>query len=153
MGSVALSGEVTHKLDVPVQINGPTLITALLGANLANDKATGEALQAAGAALQADPTNVTLQANVATAQVNYAAAQADNNELDMQVFNAAEGSEIEGFRLFDVSQVQMTAIQFFDQVAGASRVTLIGEAAMTYVHSFDEDSSLKFGRNDIFGHP
>jgi len=153
VGSVALSGEVTHKLDVPVQINGPTLITALLGANLADDKVTGEALQAANIAYQADQANMTLLGELATANANYVAAQANNNELDTQVFNAAEGSEIEGFRLFDVSQVQMTAIQFFDQVAGASRVTLIGEAAMTYVHGFDEDSSLKFGRNDIYGHP
>mgnify|MGYP000001358588 FL=1 len=154
VGSVALSGEVTHKLDVPIQINGPTLITAMLGANLANDKVTGEALQAANVAFQADQANPVLQANLATANANYVAAQADNNEMDLIALNADEGSEIDGFRLFDVSQVQVTAIQFFDQVAGANRITVIGEAGMSFVHSFDESQdALKFGRSDIFGHP
>jgi len=64
------------------------------------------------------------------------------------------GEHVEGTREFDVSQVQMTAIKFFDQVAGASRVTLIGEAGYTYISSFDEGSdAIKFGRSDIFGTP
>ena len=167
VGSMALSGELSHKKDVPIQINGPTLITAMLYGNYADDKATGAAAQAAGAAaqaagaaLQGDPTNTTLQANLtaaqntlADAQAAYGVAVANNNEMDALALNADANTQIDGFRLFDVSQVQMTAIQFFDQVAGASRVTLIAEAAVTYVHGFDEDSSLKFGRSDIFGHP
>ncbi len=60
----------------------------------------------------------------------------------------------EGSRNFDISQVQMTAIKFFDQIAGASRVILIGEAGYTFIHGFDEGSdAIKFGRSDIFGTP
>jgi hypothetical protein len=48
----------------------------------------------------------------------------------------------------------MTAIKFFDQVAGASRVTLIGEAGYTYIDNFAEGADeIKFGRSDIFGTP
>jgi len=60
----------------------------------------------------------------------------------------------EGSRNFDISQVQMTAIKFFDQIAGASRVILIGEAGYTFIHGFDEGAdAIKFGRSDIFGTP
>jgi len=60
----------------------------------------------------------------------------------------------EGSRNFDISQVQMTAIKFFDQIAGASRVVLIGEAGYTFIHGFDEGAdAIKFGRSDIFGTP
>jgi len=49
--------------------------------------------------------------------------------------NAAEdGSVLDGCRLFDVAQAQVTAIKFFDQVGGANRITLIGEAGYTFVH-------------------
>lgn len=118
LGPVALSGEVNHKLDVPVQINGTSMISALLGAHVQDSIAGNE------------------------------------NELDLLVAAADEGAEIDGFRLFDVSQVQFTATQFFDRIAGASRVTLVGEAAMTYVHGFDESSdAIKFGRAGTFAHP
>jgi len=73
---------------------------------------------------------------------------------EIQNLGLLPGEHVEGTREFDVSQVQMTAIKFFDQVAGASRVTLIGEAGYTYISSFDEGSdAIKFGRADIFGTP
>ncbi len=73
---------------------------------------------------------------------------------EIQNLDLAPGELVEGTREFDVSQVQVTAIKFFDQVAGASRVTLIGEAGYTYISSFDEGSdAIKFGRSDIFGTP
>lgn len=118
VGSMVLSGEVNHKLDMPVQINGSAMVSALLGAHVKDN------------------------------------IEGNENELDLLVAAEEEGAEIEGFRLFDVSQVQMTATQFFDRVVGASRVTFIAEAAMAYVHSLDESSdAIKFGRTGNFGHP
>jgi hypothetical protein len=146
VGSVALSGEVSYKKDVPVQINGPQMITALLGANLADDGVALNQLQAAQASGDADA--------IAAAQAAQLAATENNNVLDQELAAVTGGSEVDGYRLFDVSQAQLTAIQFFDQVAGANRLTLVGEVGMSYVHSFDEgDDAIKYGRSDIFGSP
>ena len=146
VGSVALSGEISHKQDVPVQINGPQMITALLGANLADDGVAANQMDAAQQSGDADA--------IAAAGAAQLAATQNNNSLDLELAAVEGGSEVDGYRLFDVSQVQVTAIQFFDQVAGASRITVVGEVGMSYVHSFDEgDDAIKYGRSDIFGAP
>lgn len=110
VGSVALSGEISHKMDAPIQINGPMLIGTLVRGS------------------------------------------SSATELNA-VYDATQDGEIaEGYRLFDISQVQVTAIKFLDQMAGASRMTLIGEAGYTFIHSFVEGvDAIKFGRSDIFG--
>ncbi len=109
VGSMALSGEVSHKMDMPLQMNATQLL---------------------GAALTGMSTAPQLVADV----------------------NAAEdGSVLDGFRLFDVSQAQLTAIKFYDQVGSASRITLIGEAGYTFIHGLDEsDDAIKFGRSGIY---
>ncbi|MEH6343480.1 MAG: DUF1302 domain-containing protein [Bermanella sp.] len=108
VGSVALSGEVSHSVDTPVQINGVSFISTLLG-------------------LPTSSTELT----------------ALTQEADI---------DIEAFRLFDISQAQVTAIKFFDQVAGASRIALVGEVGYTYIHGFDEgDTDIKYGRSDVYG--
>ncbi len=108
VGSVALSGEVSHSMDIPVQINGVDSTRTLLGL----------------------PTSST-------------ALTALSQQADI---------DVDGFRLFDISQAQVTAIKFFDQVAGASRIAVVGEVGYTYIHSFDEsDDAIKFGRSDVYG--
>ncbi len=108
VGSVALSGEVSHSKDTPVQIHGVSFISTLLG-------------------LPTSSTELT----------------ALTQEADI---------DIESFRLFDISQAQVTAIKFFDQVAGASRIALVGEVGYTYIHGFDEgDTEIKYGRSDVYG--
>ena len=109
VGSVAVSGEVSHKKDVPLQINATQLLTAGL---------TG---------------------------------QSTSPELAADVAATANGSDFDGYRLFDVSQAQFTLLQFFDRFLGASRYTLIAEAGYTFVHDFDEsDDAIKFSRAGIF---
>ncbi len=108
VGSVALSGEVSHSVDTPVQINGVSFISTLIG-------------------LPTSSTELT--------------ALTQEGDID-----------IEAFRLFDISQAQVTAIKFFDQVAGASRIALVGEVGYTYIHGFDEgDTEIKYGRSDVYG--
>ncbi len=112
VGSMALSGEVSHTKDLPIQINGPSIISTLL---------TGESKA---------------------------------TELEDAYKNSIAGEDIQGYRSFDVSQVQVTAIKFIDQFAGASRMTLIGEAGYTFIHDFAAGpNDLRFGRSDIFGVP
>ncbi len=108
VGSVALSGEVSHSIDTPVQINGVSFISTLLGI----------------------PTS----------------------SAELTALSQGADIDVEAFRLFDISQAQVTAIKFFDQVAGASRIALVGEVGYTYIHSFDEsDDAIKYGRSDVYG--
>ncbi|MNE14733.1 hypothetical protein D3C80_1076210 [compost metagenome] len=52
-----------------------------------------------------------------------------------------------------VLQTQMTATQFFDQVLGASRLTLVGEVGYNRINGLGEadGTDLRFGRSGIFG--
>ncbi len=112
LGSVAVSGEISHQLEAPIQINGNMLIQAMAFGAIAS------------------------------------------SATEIQSLELAPGDTIAGFRGFDISQAQFTAIKLFDQVAGANSLTLVGEAGYTYIHGFDEGSdAIKYGRSDIFGTP
>jgi hypothetical protein len=60
------------------------------------------------------------------------------------------GAVVQGWDPLDVTQVQVTAIKFIEQVLGASRLTLIGEVGATFVDGA-EDSDMLYGRNTTFG--
>ncbi len=60
------------------------------------------------------------------------------------------GAEFKGWGAFDVTQMQMTAIQFFDNVLGASRVTFIGEVGVIMTDDI-EDERQRYGRNSSYG--
>ena len=107
VGSVALSGEISHAKDVPVQINGIHFIRSLLGLGTSS------------------------------------------TELNA---TAAQGGVLKGYDLYDISQAQVTAIKFFDQVAGASRIALVGEVGYTYINDFEDGATAtKYGRSDVYG--
>ena len=117
VGGMALSGEVSHKKDLPVQINSTQLITAALAGTTAGLASKG----------------------LVSAELDAAAALAEN------------GGVLQGYNQFDVSQIQITGIKFFDQVAGASRVTLITEAGYTLIHDFEEGEGVtKYGRAGLY---
>ncbi len=115
IGSVALSGELTHKKDLPIQINGSQLITG----SLAGTTQTPE----------------------------LAFLGMTSTVLDAQIESLQPGDTVKGYRTFDVSQLQFTAIQFFDRVLGADRLTLVEELGYTFIHDFEEGADqIKFGR-------
>lgn len=66
-------------------------------------------------------------------------------------FNAAAPGRVNGHDTVGVSQAQVTVVKFLDQVAGASRVTLIGEAGANYVHDLPDASERAYGRSPVFG--
>ncbi len=55
-----------------------------------------------------------------------------------------DGEAIAIYELFDVTQVQVTAIQLIDQVLGASSIAIIGEAGFTHINDFDENGITKY---------
>ncbi|MBE0486640.1 DUF1302 domain-containing protein [Marinobacter sp.] len=61
------------------------------------------------------------------------------------------GKPVEGYDRFKVSQAQFTLIKFFDQVMGASRLSLITEFGATYVHDLPDKSEARYGRSGTFG--
>ncbi|MET4027683.1 hypothetical protein ABIE59_003226 [Marinobacter sp. MBR-99] len=61
------------------------------------------------------------------------------------------GKAVEGYDRFKVSQAQFTLIKFFDQVMGASRMSLITEFGATYVHDLPDSSEARYGRSGTFG--
>lgn len=77
---------------------------------------------------------------------------APGNPANSRILNTPFGGEIRGFDEFNITQVQTGLIKNFDQVMGASRLTLVGELGWTHVHGLDEgDDAIKYGRNGIFG--
>lgn len=67
-----------------------------------------------------------------------------------RVTAAGFGEEVNGYDQFDVTQIQITALHFFERVLGASRLTVIGEAGMILTDGV-EDADQKYGRNAVFG--
>ena len=61
------------------------------------------------------------------------------------------GEDLHGYRRKEVTQVQTTFTHFFDQVMGASRMTLVGEVGMTYVGGLESTSELRYGRDPVYG--
>lgn len=67
-----------------------------------------------------------------------------------RVVAAGRGEEIRGYDEFDVTQMQVTALHFFERVLGASRLTVIGEAGIIFTDGI-EDADQRYGRNSVFG--
>ena len=58
------------------------------------------------------------------------------------------GDSLEGYDLYDVWQAQITFIKFFDQVAGASRLSFVSEVGATYIQDLGDGV---YGRSSAFG--
>jgi len=61
------------------------------------------------------------------------------------------GSTLHGYNRKEITQFQTTFIHFLDQVMGAARVTLIGEAGMVHVGGLEKTSEARYGRDAVFG--
>ncbi|MCR4508783.1 DUF1302 domain-containing protein [Pseudomonas sp. 32.2.56] len=61
------------------------------------------------------------------------------------------GGEINGYRRKEVTQFQTTFTHFFDQVMGASRLTLVGEIGVVHVGGLESSNNTRYGRDPIYG--
>ena len=75
----------------------------------------------------------------------------DNPYADASVLDGAPGATRHGYNRKEVTQVQTTFTHFFDQVMGASRLTLVGEIGMTFVGGLEHSSEARYGRDPVFG--
>ncbi len=56
-----------------------------------------------------------------------------------------------GYRRKEITQLQTTFTQFFDQVMGAERLTLVGEVGWTHVGGLESTSKIRYGRDPVYG--
>ena len=59
--------------------------------------------------------------------------------------------DMSGYRRKEITQFQTTLTHFFDQVMGASRLTLVGELGVTHVGGLESTSKLRYGRDPVYG--
>ncbi|MCI9878063.1 DUF1302 domain-containing protein [Pseudomonas atacamensis] len=61
------------------------------------------------------------------------------------------GQDLHGYERKEITQIQTTFTHFFDQVMGASRLTLVGEVGATYVGGLESRSEKRYGRDPVYG--
>ncbi|PYY92086.1 DUF1302 domain-containing protein [Pseudomonas sp. TKO26] len=67
------------------------------------------------------------------------------------VLKGTPGQDLHGYNRKEITQLQTTFTHFFDQVMGASRLTLVGEVGMTYVGGLESKTKARYGRDPVFG--
>ncbi|UMZ11047.1 DUF1302 domain-containing protein [Pseudomonas sp. MPFS] len=67
------------------------------------------------------------------------------------LLSGVPGQDLHGYRRKEITQFQTTFTHFFDQVMGASRLTLVGEAGVTYVGGLESKSKVRYGRDPVQG--
>ena len=137
VGPVALSGEVSYKKDLPVGVNGTTVLTAALGV-----------LSTGGGVCQLpDP-------RLGVGQFGQRECAGWANYLSQGgPYNPNARAVIQGWDRFNVTQAQTTAFYLWEQGLGADRVNFIGEVAWIGVDNLPSIAEMPYGRNPIFGAP
>ncbi len=143
MAGVSVSGEVSHRLDVPMQVNSVQLITASLLSDATYAYVYKQALSNPDTAIAAANLGTTVEALADNAATNQVITM--YGSVGEDVLNQKDGTYLSGTRPFDISQAQVTAIKLFDHVLGASSVAFVAEAGYTFIHGFDDDGFTKFG--------
>jgi len=70
---------------------------------------------------------------------------------NVALLQGAPGQDQKGYRRKEVTQFQTTFTQFFDQVMGAERLTVVGEVGWTHVGGLESTSKLRYGRDPSYG--
>ncbi len=113
---VALQGEVAHRMDVPLQIDDVEILFAAL-----------TPLRLLPAIPQLAPLR------------GLGGLLAQTGQAGAYGFD----QEIQGYRLYDTTQVQMTATRVFGRFLGADQMVLVAEGAWNKVHDLPEQSVLR----------
>ena len=82
-----------------------------------------------------------------------AAVAAGGGTAGLAAALALANGENRGYNRKEVTQLQTTLTHFFDQVLGADRLTVVGEAGYTYLGGLESQSELRYGRDSIYGTP
>ena len=113
---IALQGEVSHRLDVPLQVDDVELLYAALS-----------------------PLRLLPPVPQLAPIIGLGNLLASTNQLGAYGFS----QQIDGFRRFDTTQAQITATKAFSQVLGADQVVVVGEVGWSTVHDLPAQSVLR----------
>ena len=143
------TGEMFAKyyLEYPedIRLHGVSFSTTVGSASVA-----GELSYRPNMPMQINTTDLTLGA---VAQGPLAQALGVNANLPIYTSGHAQfgsGENLKGYDRKPLTQAQVTVTQFFDQVMGASRFTLVGEVGYSHISNLGENE-LRFGRAPEFG--
>ncbi|CAN7462210.1 DUF1302 domain-containing protein [Pseudomonas sp. LjRoot71] len=67
------------------------------------------------------------------------------------ILNGTPGNDLHGYNRKEITQFQTTFTHFFDQVMGASRLTLVGEIGIAHVGGLESTNEVRYGRDPVFG--
>jgi len=70
---------------------------------------------------------------------------------NVSVLDGVPGQDQHGYRRKEITQFQTTFTQFFDQVMGAERFTLVGEVGVSHVGGLESRSEARYGRDPVYG--
>lgn len=126
----AWAGEITRAMDVPVQISPVELTRAAV---------FGQSLAVFNGANQ-----------VATLD-NQANRPGTGSTLSNRYAAAPNGSIVQGYDRFDVTQIQSSFIKQFDRILGASAYNLVGEVGAVFVSGLPDARTQRYGRGAVFG--
>lgn len=124
---IALQGELSHRVGVPLQVDDVELLLTAVGVGATS---TGCAS--------------------ASGNARFACATAAGLQAQTQLGAFSAGVEIPGYNRKDVSQFQTTATKAFGNVLSADRLILIGEAGFNYVHDLESKDQLRYEVNGTY---
>ncbi len=113
---IALQGEVSHRRDIPLQMDDVELLYAAL-----------------------TPLRLLPPVPQLAPLIGLGNLLASTNQVGAYGFS----QEIAGYKLFNTTQVQMTATRAFSRVLGADQVVLVAEGAWGTVHDMPEPNVLR----------
>ena len=119
---LALQGEVSHRRDVPLQVDDLELLYAAISPL---------------AGLTALPGYGPAHPLYAPGQIG--ALLANTNQVGAFDF----GREIQGYRRFDATQFQVTVTRVFGRLLGADQWVVLGETAFSHVHDLPAQTELR----------
>ena len=70
---------------------------------------------------------------------------------NVSLIDSGFGATANGYNRKEITQFQTTFTHFFDQIMGASRLTLVGELAVAHVGGLESSDKLRYGRDPIYG--
>lgn len=112
---------------------------------------SGEVSYRPNAPVQLNSTDVLYAGVRGIAGLNPAFAAFDQYSLLGGDPASIPGSTLHGYKRKEISQFQTTFVHFFDQVMGASRLTLLGEIGVVHVGGLESTSVARYGRDPIYG--
>ena len=123
VGTTAISGEISHRKDEPIQIDDTELLFAAMPEQMANAELSSLATLLSGISQIGDM---------------------EIEGCDLPLGGAQPGSEAAGYCLVDTTQAQMTFIQTFGPTLGLDNLSGVLEVGGIVIHDMPSEDEIRF---------